>query len=82
LVQVLQVSEAYVVIENWHAEEDNWRSGIVAFREIRRYQESTNLLLLKAPFQRFVRGIMDGITQKPVRFTSSALQALQVASEN
>jgi histone H3/H4 len=56
--------------------------GSVALHEITRYQESTNLLLLKALFQRFVRGIMDGITQKQVRFTSSALQALQVASEN
>ena len=38
-----------------------WRPGTVALREIKRYQKATDLLLAKAPFQRFVRAICDGI---------------------
>lgn len=38
-----------------------WRPGTVALREIKRYQKATELLLAKAPFQRFVRAICDGI---------------------
>ena len=34
-----------------------YRPGIVALREIRRYQKSTDLLIRKAPFQRLVREI-------------------------
>jgi len=32
-----------------------YKPGTVALREIRRYQKSTDLLLLKTPFQRLVR---------------------------
>lgn len=32
-----------------------YRPGTVALKEIRRYQKSTDLLLLKLPFQRVVR---------------------------
>ena len=38
-----------------------WRPGTVALREIKRYQKSTQLLLAKAPFQRFIRAICEGI---------------------
>lgn len=38
-----------------------YKPGTVALREIKRYQKVTNLLLLKAPFQRFVRAICEGI---------------------
>ena len=38
-----------------------FRPGTVAIREIKRYQKTTNLLLLRAPFQRFVRSICEGI---------------------
>merc|ERR1719161_2621865 len=34
-----------------------YRPGTVALREIRRYQKSTELLILKLPFQRLVREI-------------------------
>ena len=34
-----------------------WRPGTVALREIRKYQKSTDLLLLKLPFQRLLREI-------------------------
>jgi len=57
-----------------------WRPGTVALREIRRYQKSTELLIRKLPFQRLVREVaqdfLDGI-----RFQSSAIVALQEASE-
>jgi histone H3 len=52
-----------------------WRPGTVALREIKRYQEITDLLLAKAPFQRFVRSICDGIDSQ-LRFQSQALLAL------
>ena len=57
-----------------------YRPGTVALREIRRYQKSTDLLIRKAPFQRLVREIAEGI--KPdLRFQSTAVLALQEAAE-
>jgi len=58
-----------------------WRPGTVALREIKRYQKATELLLAKAPFQRFVRAICDGIDGQ-IRFQSQALLALQEAAES
>jgi histone H3 len=57
-----------------------YRPGTVALREIRRYQKTVDLLIRKLPFQRLVREIaQDFITD--LRFQSSALDALQEASE-
>lgn len=47
-----------------------FRPGTVALREIRRYQNSTELLIRKLPFQRLVR------------FQSLAIAALQEAAES
>ena len=58
-----------------------WRPGTVALREIKRYQKATELLLAKAPFQRFVRAICDGIDGQ-LRFQAQALLALQEAAES
>ena len=58
-----------------------WRPGTVALREIKRYQKATTLLLAKAPFQRFVRAICEGIDGQ-LRFQSQALLALQEAAES
>jgi histone H3 len=58
-----------------------WRPGTVALREIKRYQKATTLLLPKAPFQRFIRSICDGIDGQ-LRFQSQALLALQEAAES
>ena len=59
-----------------------YRPGTVALREIRRYQKSTELLVRKAPFQRLVREIaMDESKLPDLRFQSSAMLALQEASE-
>jgi histone H3 len=52
----------------------------VALREIRRYQKTTELLLLKLPFKRLVREIAHEINSE-LRFQSGALEALQEAAE-
>ncbi|KAH8724774.1 histone H3 [Phaeosphaeriaceae sp. PMI808] len=60
-----------------------YKPGTVALREIRRYQKSTDLLLLKLPFQRLVREIQQSVTTEdgPNRWESQALMALQEATE-
>ena len=57
-----------------------YRPGTVALREIRKYQKSTELLIRKLPFQRLVREIAQDLFPD-VRFQSSAILALQEASE-
>jgi histone H3 len=57
-----------------------YRPGIVALREIRRYQKNTELLIRKAPFQRLVREIAQEFGDD-TRFQSTAILALQEASE-
>ena len=54
--------------------------GTVALREIRRYQKSTELLIRKLPFQHLVREIAQDF-KTDLRFQSSAIMALQEASE-
>ena len=68
-----------------------YRPGTVALREIRRYQKSTETLIRKLPFQRFVREIAQGLQDAStigqsfdggnIRFTSDAMAALQAAAE-
>jgi histone H3 len=58
-----------------------FRPGTVALREIRKYQKSTELLIRKAPFQRLVREIAQDFFGQNLRFQSSAIAALQEASE-
>ncbi len=57
-----------------------YRPGTVALREIRKYQKSTDLLIRKAPFQRLIREIAHEF-MTDCRFTSSAVLALQEATE-
>ncbi|XP_065091344.1 histone H3-3-like [Ochlerotatus camptorhynchus] len=57
-----------------------YRPGIVALREIRRYQKSTELLIRKLPFQRLVREIAQDFKTN-LHFQSSAVMAPQEASE-
>nr|XP_050038199.1 histone H3-like [Dermacentor andersoni] len=57
-----------------------YRPGTVALREIRRYQKSTELLIRKLPLQRLVRKIAQDF-KTDLRFQSSAVMALQEASE-
>ena len=57
-----------------------YRPGTVALREIRRYQKSTDLLIRKLPFQRFVKEIAQDF-KSDLRYQASSVLALQEASE-
>jgi len=59
-----------------------FRPGTVALRQIRKYQQSTELLIRKLPFQRLVKEVVCQMFQKQYRFQSTALLALQEASED
>ncbi|ODM90099.1 histone H3.3 type 2 [Orchesella cincta] len=58
-----------------------YRPGVVALRDIRRYQKSTELLIRKLPFQRLVKEITQNLRRGEFRFMSVAIEALQHASE-
>jgi len=58
-----------------------FRPGTVALRQIRKYQKSTELLIRKLPFQRLVKEVVCQKFQMQYRFQSTALLALQEASE-
>lgn len=55
-----------------------YRPGQLALIDIRRYQNSTELLIRKLPFQRLVREIAEKFMED-VRFVTAALSALQVS---
>ena len=57
-----------------------WRPGVVALREIQKFQKSTECLIPKARFQRLVREIFHRI-KSDIRVQSTALLALQEAAE-
>ena len=57
-----------------------FRPGVVALREIRLYQRTTDLLIRKLPFQRLVREIVQDL-KMDLRFYSGAYIALQEAAE-
>ena len=68
-----------------------YRPGLVALREIRRYQASTENLIKCTPFQKLIREISQeyricpdgpGTPSVQVRFQSTAIAALQEAAEN
>ena len=58
-----------------------WRPGTVALREIRRYQRSTDLIINKTAFQRLVWEVAKDVCKNDLRFQSTAVLALQEASE-
>ncbi|ETN40816.1 uncharacterized protein HMPREF1541_05096 [Cyphellophora europaea CBS 101466] len=61
-----------------------FKPGTIALREIRRYQQSTDLLLLKLPFARLVREVANDILPRgseEFRWQSQAIMALQEATE-
>eukprot|EP00804_Cyclotella_cryptica_P020030 CCRYP_007906-RA/>CCRYP_007906-RA protein AED:0.06 eAED:0.06 QI:0/-1/0/1/-1/0/1/0/139 len=57
-----------------------YRPGTVALREIRKYQKSTDLLIRKLPFQRFLREVTQDF-RGDIRYQATALAASQEASE-
>lgn len=58
-----------------------YKSGMVALKEIRRYQKSTENVVRKAPFQRMVRDITSKI-RDDMRYQAQCLSALHEAFEN
>ncbi|KAI4112247.1 MAG: hypothetical protein LQ345_006579 [Seirophora villosa] len=61
-----------------------YKPGTLALKEIRRYQRTTDLLLLKLPFSRLVRDIalsLVPIGGESLRWQSQAIQALQESCE-
>lgn len=58
-----------------------YRPGTVALREVRRYQKSTELLIPEAPLNRLVREITQNMGKEELRYQSTAILALQEASE-
>ena len=54
--------------------------GLLALREIRCYQKSTEFLIWKLPFQRLVREIAQDF-KTDLKFQSAAIRTLQEASE-
>ena len=67
-------------MKNAEVRKMRFRPGTVALREIKRYQKSTNMLILRAPFQRVVRVICGNI-DSDLRFAAQALIALQESTE-
>ena len=57
-----------------------YHPGTVALHEICKYQKSTDLLLRKLPFQRFVREVTEDV-HGGMRFQATALAASQEASK-
>lgn len=57
-----------------------YRPGVLALKDIRRYQKSTELLIRKLAFQRLVREIANSFKLQ-LKFQTAALGALQEASE-
>lgn len=57
-----------------------YRPGVLALKEIRRYQKTTEMLLSTLPFQRLVREITQQF-KRDFRYQASALSCLQEATE-
>uniref|UniRef100_UPI00398EE790 histone H3-like n=1 Tax=Pristiophorus japonicus TaxID=55135 RepID=UPI00398EE790 len=73
---VLRIAPATGGVKKPH----RYKPGTVALREICCYQKSTELLMRKLPFQRLVQKIVQDF-KIDLRFQSSAVMALQEASE-
>ena len=68
-----------------------YQPGLLALREIRRYQQSTECLIRRTPFNKLIKEISQeyrvcpdgpGTPSVQVRFQSTALAAIQEAVEN
>ena len=63
------------------AKKKRYRPGVKALLEIRKYQNSTDLLIRKLPFARLVKEIAERFTKEQLRWTVTAIEALQCAAE-
>ena len=57
------------------------KPGMLALKQIRQYQKSTDLLLRRLPFARVVKEICEQIAQEALRWQASAVECLQEAAE-
>ncbi|KAH6956072.1 histone-fold-containing protein [Ilyonectria robusta] len=57
-----------------------YKPGTVSLREIRKFQQSTDLLIPRLAFQRLIKEIALFV-KSPVRFQSAAIGALQESAE-
>ncbi|RNF24443.1 histone H3 variant [Trypanosoma conorhini] len=57
-----------------------WRPGTVVMREVRRYQNTTEFLIAKAPFRRLVREIVSNLKES-LRMSATCVEALQESTE-
>ena len=79
-LKLMIIKAAGRTLGNWVAKKKKprrYRPGIVALREIRLFQKTTNLLINKLPFQRLVKEIVQD-KMPNLRFQSAAIAALQV----
>ena len=67
--------------DNLCKKQSRFRPGIVALRNIRRYQKKDEYLIRKIPFQRFIKELSPCIKVN-LRFQCSAILALLSASES
>jgi histone H3 len=74
-------TRAAVALRATMVKRHRYRPGILALREIRRYQATTELLIRKLPFQRLVREITQGLVKESYRWQSQAMGALQESAE-
>ncbi len=58
-----------------------WHPGMVALREIKKFQKNTDLLIKKAPFQRLKCKISPKFGKSDLQMQSTAVLALQEATE-
>jgi histone H3 len=59
----------------------HWRPGMVALRDIQKFQKNTDLLIRKAPLQRLVCKIALKFGKSNLQMQSTAVLALQEAAE-
>lgn len=75
------LSMCCVIIFTRHDRRSLLLSGERALREIRQYQNSTDLLIRRLPFARLVREIQQNISRRAYSWQASAILALQEATE-
>lgn len=68
-------------IPSYRRKKRRMRPGERALREIRQYQNSTDLLIRRLPFARLVREIQQGLSRQTYSWQASAILALQEAAE-
>ncbi|CAL8120671.1 unnamed protein product [Orchesella dallaii] len=64
-------------IEEEKKHNEQYSPGVIALRDIRKYQKSTELLIPKLPFYRLVKEVVQGLRRSEFRFQCLVVEALQ-----